>query len=326
MWYPARTQTAPPIGGHAIRKVPIILLILLAALPVGAAGDWSHSTVFGDRLGWVHPLVNYSFDPIWQRNWERHLLRGGGLRTTVGSVSTYDFFTLMTVNVDQPLAGPFRFIYRGSWREGLHLDEDLQEHWLGFEMAVAGPMGLHLQVHPTSDKEDMDLRAGVVLVDATRERYLRLSLRLDDFLYERKNPHGGLSESESVGVQWEGRYAGDRWEVFSTGYYGSPSERIYPDAAESPALAAGSRDRGASATTLRYLQENGDFLAVGLDHYDFAAAETWRDPAGGYDYRNESVHLRLPYPLRTRHTVGLRPELHWLRQWSHSEGYWHFDY
>ena len=321
-------QTAPPTGGHAIRRFSTILtlLILLASLPAGTTPDWPHATEFRSRLAWVHPLVNYAIHPAWQRDWERHLLDGGGLQTTVGSVSTDDLCTILTVNLDQPLSGRFRFLYRGTWREGLHLDEDMREHWLGFEMAVVGPIGLHLQTHPTADKEEMDLRVGLVLTDDSRQRYLRLSLRLDDFIYEHKNGLGGRSESEAVGLQWEGRYAGDRWEIFSTGYYGSPSRRTYPDPGESPVLAASFRDRGASTTTVRYLQENGDFLAVGVDHGDFAAAESWRDPTDSYDYRNESVHLRIQYLMRTQRTFGLRPELHWLRQRAHSEGYWYFDH
>ena len=309
-------------------RIAVILGFVLLAIPhpAPAAPDWPHNTEFRERLAWIHPLVNYAVHPQWQRTWERRLLQGGGLRTSVGSVSTEDFFTVLTVNLDQPLSGPFRFLYRGTWRDGLHLDEDVQVHWLGVEMGLTGPLGIHLQVHPTPDKEEMDLRAGLVLVDATRERYLRLSLRLDDFLYENKNDLGGLSTSEAVGIQWEGRYAGGRWEIFSAGSYGSPSRRTYPDPEESPSLAAADRDWDQATATLRYLTGNGDFLALGATHYDYAAAEVWRDPAGRYDYRNEVIHLRAQYLWRTARTLGFRPELHWLRQWSGSKGYWTFDH
>jgi len=332
---PATATERPRTEDTAIRTLIGLLALLLpvpmllfswAPSPAAAAEPWPHSTIIGSRLGWVHPLVNYAVDPIWQRDWERRLLDGSSLQTTVGSVSTESFFTRMIVNLDRPLRGRFRFVYRGTWREGNHRDEDLQEHWLGLEARLAGPVGVHLQAHPTSDKAEMDLRAGLVLTDERRERYLRLSLRLDDFAYGAKNDLGGDSESESVGVQWEGRYTAGRWEMVSSGYYGSVSQRRYDDPELSPDLAAAVRDRGGSTWTVRYLLDDGDFLSVGADHDAFAAAECHRDADHSYAYDNESLHLRARWVLHARRTWGLRSEMHWLRQWSASSGRWNFRY
>jgi hypothetical protein len=306
----------------------VVVMLILGAVATGRADplSWPHTTEYRSRLAWVHPLVNYSIHPAWQRAWERHLLQGGGVQITVGSVSTDDLFTRLIVNLDQPLSGPFRFQYRGNWRDGLHLDEELQEHWLGFELAVARPVGAFLHVHPTPDKEDMDLRAGLVVTDGTRERYLRLAVRWDDFLYGKKNDLGGTSDGERVALQWEARWAGGRWEAFTRGDYGTRSRRTFPDPAESPLLAAHERDRDEGSATLRFVLAGDDFVAAGVDHYRFAAAEAWHAPAAAYDYRNEVMHLRAVALLRTAATFGLRPEFHWLRQWADSAGWYAFDH
>lgn len=306
----------------------MIALIAAAVHPDARANTWPHAVGHTTPLTWVHPLANYAVHPTWQRDWERHLLQGSGVQTTVGSVSTSDFATTLTVNLDQPLRGRFRFLYRGTWLGGNHRDEDLTEHWLGMEMRLTGPVGLHLQAHPTPNKEVMDVRGGFTLADAARERYLRLSLRADDFVYERKNHLDGESESETLALEWEARWAGGRWEVFTAGMYGSPSRRRYDDPVESPHLATAYRDHGGSTFTVRRLLADDDFVALGMDHADFAAAESWYDreaPYDRYDYHNEWLHLRAQGVLRTADAFGLRPELHWVRQWSRSSGRWDFD-
>jgi hypothetical protein len=91
-------------------------------------------------------------------------------------------------------------------------------------------------------------------------------------------------------------------------------------------LAAWDRDHDEGDLTLRYLLDDEDFVAAGVDHYRFAAAEAWHVPAAAYDYRNEVVHLRALALLGTGATWGLRPEFHWLRQWSNSVGWYAFQH
>ena len=70
---------------------------------------------------------------------------------------------------------------------------------------------------------------GGIVADESRERFLRVSLRLDDLLYGDRTRDGGVSQGEPIGIQWEGRYAGGQWEAFSEGRYGGSSERTFPD-------------------------------------------------------------------------------------------------
>ncbi len=166
----------------------------------------------------------------------------------------------------------------------------------------------------------------LLLTDKTRERYLRLGLRLDDFLYERKNDLGGKSDTEPVGIQWELRYQAGRWEVFSTGRYGSGSRRDFPDTTLSPAVAGAFRRDGASTVRVRHVWSDLNFAEAGLAHYRFEAAEQRRDGTAGFDYRNEFIHLRGLGVLPIGGPWGLRPEIHWLRQWASARGGRVFDH
>ena len=292
----------------------------------GATGDWPFPDELRSRLVFVHPLVNYAINPVWQRDWERHLVSANGVQMTVGSVATEDLYTDLTLNITEPLGGRFRFLYRMVWREGLHIDISRQEHWPGFEMGLFGRVAVQLQVHPTPDKEDFDLMTGLLLTDESRERYLRVSLRLDDFMYEPKNDLGGTSQEEPVAIQWELRYQVGRWELFSTGRYGSGSRRAYPDSALSPALAGSFRRDGAGTIRLRHLLNEADFLGVEASHYSFEADEQRRDGVDGFEYGNEFVHLRGLGVLGIGGSWGLRPEINWLRQWASSTGRREFDH
>jgi hypothetical protein len=304
---------------HWIR-IPLLLLMVFSFVPAWADDDWPFPDEFRSRLVFVHPLVNYAVNPAWQRQWERHLVNGNGVQTTVGSVATEDLYTDLTVNITEPLGGRFRFLYRLIWRDGLHLDLSRQEHWLGFEMGLFGRVAAHLQVHPTPDKEELDLLAGLLLTDSSRERYLKLSLRFDDFLYERKNDLGGISHEEPVSLQWEGRYQTGKWELFSSGRYGSGWRRAYPDSSLSPVVAATHQKDGNGTVRLRYLWWEDEFTGIEVSHYQFEASELRRDLANDLEYANELVHLRGLGVFGIGGSWGMRPEIHWLRQWSSAGG------
>lgn len=302
-------------------SLALLASLFLAPGPAPAADpDWPFPDELRSRLVFVHPLVNYAVNPIWQRDWERSLAARNGIQATSGSVSTDDLYTDLVVNVTEPLGDRFRFLFRLVWREGLHLDPERQEHWLGFEGRLTGGLGAFLQVNPTPDKEELDLMAGLVLVDRTRQRYLRLGVRWDDLLYERKNDQGGTSEGEPVGVTWEARYAAGRWELFTTGRYGSASRRAYPDSVLSPDLTSAYRQDGASTLRLRHVWSDLDFAGIEASHYRFEAEDLGRDAADNLKYGNEYVHLRGLGVVRIGGPWGLRPEIHWLRQWATGEG------
>jgi len=279
------------------------LLVLLAVLPgacltqaAAQTPDWPFDDVYDSDLVFLHPLANYRPNPHWVRDWERGRASGNSVWATVGSVSQKEFFTDVRMRIDQPLGDTrFRFLYDLRWLGGEHVDLEVLQQFLGLEMSVAGPWGLQALVHPTPDKADVDAALGVIVADESRGRFLRVSLRLDDLLYGDRNKDGGVSQGEPVGVQWEGRYGGRRWEVYSEGHYGSQSKRSFPDSANSPDIRGLEGSHNASQSRLRWLRTSTDFLELEFTHYAFLTAEQWRDTAESFRYEDQIVDLTLRY-------------------------------
>ncbi|MFN2369734.1 MAG: hypothetical protein ABR506_01120, partial [Candidatus Krumholzibacteriia bacterium] len=234
--------------------------------------------------------------------------------------------TLVQVNLSEPLAGRWRFLYRLDWQDSRHMDVAAQQHWLGFGAALVPGLEAELQVHPAAAKEELDLRAGFLVAGGDRTCYLRLAVRWDDFLYEEKNDRGGLSRARSTGLQGELRWAGGPWELAAEGHYGSSWARTFPDSARSPQVSAAGGRQGGGGARLRFLTGAGSFVQAGLNHWDFRASEARRDGEGGYAYRNAWLHARALAVLDLSPRVGLRPEFHWLRQWATADGRRTFDH
>lgn len=313
------------VAGTGGGLAPLALLAGLTPLvPSGAAAqlpDWTFDDAYDSDLVFIHPLANYSHSPHWIREWERNLASRSSVRATVGSVNQKTFFNDTRLRIDESLGdGPFRFLYSLRWLGGEHLDVEILQQFVGFEMSVTGPLGFHALVHPTPDKGDVDASFGMIVADAGRERFLRASLRLDDLLYGDRNREGGESVQEAISIQWEGRYAGGSWELFSEGLYGRPSERLFPDTLSSPDVASRTDRANGSSTRLRYLSGEASFLEIGLEHYSFEERQTWRDPEGSYTYDNRitNVVVRYAFPIGGRWRAW--PGVLWLRQDADATG------
>jgi len=310
--------------GHLLS---IAMLLLAAAFPVvaddtvpGPDAEWPYPDQLRSSLAYLHPLVNYAVHPAWRRDWERNLHRRNGMMATFGSVATKHLLTDMTLNITEPVGDRVRFLYRMVLSDALHLDRERREHMLGFEIAVHGPLAARLLLNPVSDKEEFDVRVGLMVSDSSRKRYLLLDLWLEDPLFEGKNDRGGLSDRETVGVRWELRERIGRWELSSAGRRGSESRRTYPDADLSPHVSATSLRDDAAAVRVRYALRDDDFVGLEASHVRFESTERRRDGVAGFDYRNEFAHLKGVAVVGLNRRWTLRPEMHWVRQWSSASG------
>jgi hypothetical protein len=265
-------------------------------------------------LLYLHPLVNYGFDPEWTRAWERGLQAHSSLRVNVGSVSTDDFLTDVELHLTEPISKRFRVLYDLRWFDALHVDPRDTEHFLGFELAAASWLGLQGQAHPAPDKEELDLRFGVLLHDASREQYARVLVRWDDPLFDDKNDLGAMQGRTATSLEWAAR---GRWrgvEAFTEGSYGSGSERSYPDSMKVPEPAAESRDLNGSVTRLRGLFAPGRFVELELLHHEFESSVTSRVASSAETYRNRLFDFVLRGVWRLDAAWRLRGEIHRLDQ------------
>lgn len=277
-------------------------------------------------LLFAHPLINYRSDALWLRAWEQDLQSGNSLRLTAGSVTSDDFITDVELHLTQPMSQRWRALYDMEWIEARHLETRGQEHFLGLELGLRPRLGIQLQAHPTSRKEHMDLRTGVLWHGADRRRYLRLLVRWDDFLFGQKNDREGESDQVATSLEWTTRLAGHGFEVFSSGHFGSRSARSFPDSSASPELVAESSRRSGSVTRLRWLHTETRYLEVELLHHLLEQSLRQRGMSVDETYRNRIVDVALRVLWSWAERWSFRGELHRLDQAADRRGSEVYDY
>jgi hypothetical protein len=297
----------------------------LASSPV-RADDWPFDDQYESTLLFLHAYLDYAFHPLWEREWERGLVAGNGLRGTAGSVSTDDLLTLVQVDVSQPIGHGFRILYVVDRNDGLHVDLGDNDQFIGLEKSVFGESGFQLLGDPASKKENLDVLLGVVVADGSRENYLRLWLRLDDPLWGRKNDRGGRSERDALGPQWTLRFARERWQLLSEGRYSRAYERVFEDESASPEIASKRRGRSESETKLRYLASPRGFVEASLAHYRYEEALDFRDPVASYAYQNRILRGRLVGGFPLGSSFQGRAELYHVRQNAKATGSHEYEY
>lgn len=297
-----------------MRRLAILLAGILWGIPSAAQEPAPLEGSGPTPLLFLHPLVNYREDPRWVRDWERRLQSSNSLRVNVGSVSTDDFLTEIELHLTEPVASRLRILYDMRWFEAAHVEDFGQEHFLGLEWGVLDAAGLQLQVHPTSDKEEFDLRAGVVLTDRSREQYARLLVRWDDFLFEEKNDLGGTSDRVATSLEWTARGVIRAFEAFTRGRWGSTARRGYPDSTLSPELASDETGRNELVLRVRGLLREERFLELEYLRHEYLLYEVPRvsGTREGYENRIEDLALRVLWRLDDRWSV--RGEIHTLSQ------------
>jgi hypothetical protein len=254
--------------------------------------------------------VNYEFDPEWTRDWESGLQSRNSLRVNVGSVSTDDFLTDVELHVTEPIASRFRLLYDLHWFEALHVRSRDTQHFLGFEFAAASWLGLQGQVHPASNKEELDLRFGALIHDEGRESYARILVRWDDPLFSEKNDVGGVGEQTATSLDWVARGVFGRLEVFSEGLYGSAGERSYPDPMAMPLLEADSSRLNWSVSRVRALADLHRFVELEFAHHEYESSETLRGTVAPDACGNRLFNLALRGVWRFDGKWRARGELH----------------
>ena len=263
--------------------------------------EWPFDGQYPSRLVHLHAFVNYALSPYWERDWEENLLRGSGVRITVGSITSRDFLTDAVVSVNEPLGDTrFRFVYRMDWLEAMHVEVSEVRQMAGFEMALIGPVGLQALIQPTGDKEFMDMAFGLVVADRGRERYLRAALRFDDIVWADKNDRAGTYARRPLALDWTARHAAGAFELFTEGLLSRRWERAFPDTTASPAISAERRGVSRATVRARYHTRRAAFAEVELTWYDFEDAQAWRDASESYGYRNRIVTLRGRYAFTFR--------------------------
>ncbi|UCD94562.1 MAG: hypothetical protein JSU69_00485 [Candidatus Zixiibacteriota bacterium] len=304
------------------------ILVVFFCIPVSAAAadDWKYDDNYRAVLLYLHELVDYEYSATWNDRWERGLLKGNSLRLSFGSITTADLFNNIRLRINQEVGKGFRFHGDFNRYASHHMDLEQEANWMGFEKHVLGRIHFLVLFNPAISKEEIDARAGVLMVDAERSRYLSLTLRFDDFLYTEKNDRGGESIQEPIGLQWLTRYALGRWVLFSEGTCLRGFKRRFPDRERSPEFFYHQQQTNNFTIKLRYRTTDQAFFETSVYHYRFDDRQSGYAPDYRYSYKNEIVHGTLKYIFPLTAKSRIRLALHHVFQKARAHGFQDYAY
>ncbi|HID39739.1 MAG TPA: hypothetical protein EYP36_09540, partial [Calditrichaeota bacterium] len=197
---------------------------------------WFYDEGKQDKLLFLHTLVNYEFDPIWWYEWDKNLLSESIVKFSFGSVEIHDLLVNARIVVNEKIANGLWFQadlerYRSHW-----VNREKKNLYMGMEQDIFSGLGLFWQFNPYFDKEYIDTRFGVSYTDVKRERYIRLGLQLDNFLWQEKNPQKGEYTRTPLALFWQFRQNIGNFWIFSEGNYGNEYGKVFNNSEKEPLL------------------------------------------------------------------------------------------
>jgi hypothetical protein len=267
---------------------------------------------FDDPLIHVHPEVNYALHPDWLAAWEEGRLGDGALIGTFGSSATDELLVDARWALNPDLGNGLRLRNDIVWQERRHLPHERQDVWLGLEQRLWRGAGVIVQTVPAEDKEWLDLRLGGVWASADRRRYLQLTYRHDELVFDQKNGRGGRTEQAPAGVDWLARWSVGEWSLFTRGHWLGEAHRTYADPDLSPVIARHQHAANEAVARLRWQPAPRAQLELAWQLVEDAQVRLYRGQDSAYDhrfsgrYRTLSARGLVPLDPRWR----LRGEVH----------------
>jgi hypothetical protein len=303
------------------------LVLFAHATTLAAEPDWPYERDLRNRLLLLHPLLNYAVHPDQRAAWERERVAGSAMLATIGSVHTEELLIDAQWALNADLAPGLRLRNDVVWLETRHLPFARRDTWLGFEGTVSAGLAGVVQVQPAYDKEDLDLRFGVLwTADADRSRYVQLLYVREDLVYGQKNALGGAVEQPAAGIDWLVRQELGRWTLTSQGRWRQRFVRSFPDSAQSPDLAGATGRDDALSVRVTYAAGPRASVEAALELNETAAAETRRANLYSHDYTGRLQHLALSGLVPLDDHWRLRGELHRAAQRADATGWQAFGY
>lgn len=294
---------------------------------VASEPAWPYERDLRNRLLLLHPLANYSLHPDQRAAWDRERVAGSAMLATIGSVHTEELLIDAQWALNADLAPGLRLRNDIVWFETRHLPFARRDFWLGLEgTATTGLAGV-VQVQPAYDKEDLDLRLGILWsAGSDRSRYAQLLFVRESLVYEEKSDLDGTVAQPATGVDWLVRQALGRWTLTSQGRWRQGHVYSFPDSASSPALASESGRDDAMTVRLAYAPTPRAAVEAALSLNETAAAEIHRDGLYSHDYAGWLQHVSLCGLLPLDHRWRLRAEVHRASQRTDVTGWRAFHY
>ena len=235
--------------------------------------EWEFDDDYKKTRIFVHAFVNYDFSPLWQIEWEKNLFKRNGLKLDFGSTTLKDLYNEieLVLNVDIGKDWWFRTSFYRDQNQ--YKDENEEHNYMGFEKRIYRNLSIHSLCNVYYDKEDMDIDLGFSVMDSTLEKYCRIALSYDDFLYDEKNQISGKVTEEPLGVNWAIRYDLNKIWFFTQGKYVNCFVIEYNDPELSPEIYLLKHQINNMIAKMYYFFKEDCFAELRLEHYHFFKKE-----------------------------------------------------
>ena len=301
-------------------KFTVIFFCLFYSAALAYEDKWFYDEGKKDKLLFLHTLLNYEINPLWWYIWDKNLLSVSGLKFSFGSVEIHDLLINARFVINEEIAGGLWFQADMDWYRSHWVNREKKNLFMGMEQHVFSGLGVFLQFNPYFDKEYIDARFGISYANKNRDRYLRLGLQLDNFLWQEKNPQKGEYSQIPLALFWQFRQGVGNFRIFSEGIYGNEYRRVYNNAEKEPLLAAEKGQNAEINVRVYYLSEDRLPLYLTVYHYYFSIYQRFRSKTPELGYKNSLTTIGLEYCFYLSDSFTLRLGGRYLWQFSESGG------
>jgi len=283
--------------------------------------EWTYELGYQDRLLFIHPFVNYDYNPLWYNDWEKNFFKKNGFLFSVGSVTTHELLVDGSLVINESLGAGWRFRGEGRWSEALHLNNVEKSVFMGLEWDLLTHSSVYVIVNPAYDKEYTDLNMGLFYADSSYENYIRLGLLWEDFVYDDKNSIGGLTDKAPFALQWYARYQWEHFAICSQGRLSQGFERRFPNKELSPDLTSHDLQHSNVTIKLYYFPSDISILNLSYYQYRFDETKTFKADSFNYHYDTRINDIALDYMMTINYINRFRFQGHYINKKAKSVGY-----
>jgi hypothetical protein len=306
-----------------------ILLIILFSTTLALENrtmSWKFDNYYKKKRIFLHEFVTYDFDSDWTMEWEKNLFKKHGLRLNVGSVSLDNLFNEVLININSELGNNWWFRLFYNRHDSKFKNTFEESNYIGFEKKITLKLYIFSLCNHYYNKEEIDLDLGFMIADQSLEKYCRIALCWDNFVYNKKNKKGGKITKLPLGIRWAVRFGNNKLCFFSEGKYTTGFSVDYPNQKLSPEIYYLDQKIDNITAKLYYTPSEKSLLELKFYYYHFYQQELYYESLNSYSYLNEIFNNTIKFRYFLNEKINIKPEFHFILQNSHAHGYKKYDF
>jgi|GEM_PF-6872117 len=303
-----------------------LILFRYSLYPDPELPDWKFDDEYKATRIFLHNFATYDFHPLWELDYEKNLLKKNELLLSFGSTHVKDLSNEIKMNINQELGKGWWFRSNFFRHQTQYKDKQEEYFYMGFERRIYKHLSIFSMCNAEYDKEFIDLDLGFSIKNKTSEKYFRLALSYDDFLYDEKNQIGGRVTREPLGITWQIRYGNDKFNFFTTGKVLNPFQIKFENQELSPDIYLTEDQTNNSTAKIYYFFQEELFSEFKWKYYLFTEKKLFYESENDYSYKNVINDFSLQLSCLIDNNIAIRPVLHYVFQEATAKGIRNYDF